>query len=299
MLRTALRAARRALRRPAGAEPLGPHRAARGRAVPLAHRHRPAAHDQGRLRARHRRRHQHLPARAGRGRPARGAGRVGCRLMPPEPAPDPALHRRQHPGGDPARALRRAAARRVPRRPARRSRTCPTGVEVAGARSTGSRSAPGAAGSGSLRPRGPRAPRARSSSSATSPTCSPPRASPADFRAEADFTDVLAEDNPDWQIDLNDEVIGRWRGENGRAGDVTLVWGRPLVRGAVAATAELERRDRRPGSGLQRPLHPDRPRRPRGLRRRRSSCEVKLWSQRAQGARLREPLRGGGRCGGE
>jgi hypothetical protein len=63
---------------------------------------------------------------------------------------------------------------------------------------------------------------------------------PTDFTATADFTDVLAEDNPDWKIDLNDEVIGRWRGENGRAGAVTLVWGRPLVRGAVAATAELD-----------------------------------------------------------
>jgi hypothetical protein len=63
---------------------------------------------------------------------------------------------------------------------------------------------------------------------------------PSDFRASADFTDVLAEDNPGWQIDLNDDVIGRWRGENGREGSVTLVWGRPLVRGAVAATAELE-----------------------------------------------------------
>jgi hypothetical protein len=63
---------------------------------------------------------------------------------------------------------------------------------------------------------------------------------PVDFCAKADFTDVLAEDNPDWRIDLNDEVIGPWRGENGRAGAVTLVWGRPLVRGAVAATAELE-----------------------------------------------------------
>ena len=62
----------------------------------------------------------------------------------------------------------------------------------------------------------------------------------AEFRAAADFTDVLAEDNPGWKIDLNDEVIGRWRGENGRAGAVTLVWGRPLVQGAVAATAELE-----------------------------------------------------------
>ncbi len=63
---------------------------------------------------------------------------------------------------------------------------------------------------------------------------------PSDFRAKADFTDVLAEDNSDWRIDLNDEVIGRWQGENGRAGAVTLVWGRPLVRGAVAATAELD-----------------------------------------------------------
>ena len=63
---------------------------------------------------------------------------------------------------------------------------------------------------------------------------------PSDFKAKADFTDVLAEDNSDWRIDLNDDVIGRWRGENGRAGAVTLVWGRPLVRGAVAATAGLD-----------------------------------------------------------
>ena len=68
----------------------------------------------------------------------------------------------------------------------------------------------------------------------------PPDSEPADFRVQADFTDVLAEDNPGWKIDLNDEVIGRWRGENGRAGNVTLVWGRPLVPGAVAAGAELE-----------------------------------------------------------
>jgi hypothetical protein len=63
---------------------------------------------------------------------------------------------------------------------------------------------------------------------------------PTGFAATADFTDVLSEDNADWKIDLNDDVIGRWRGENGRAGAVTLVWGRPLVRGAVAATAELD-----------------------------------------------------------
>jgi len=68
----------------------------------------------------------------------------------------------------------------------------------------------------------------------------PPEGEPSDFSAKADFTDVLAADNPDWRIDLDDDVIGRWRGENGRAGAVTLVWGRPLVRGAVAATAVLE-----------------------------------------------------------
>lgn len=68
----------------------------------------------------------------------------------------------------------------------------------------------------------------------------PPEGDPTDFAAKADFTDVLADDNPDWRIDLNDDVIGRWRGESGRAGAVTLVWGRPLVGGAVAATAVLD-----------------------------------------------------------
>jgi hypothetical protein len=60
------------------------------------------------------------------------------------------------------------------------------------------------------------------------------------FEARADFTDVTADQNPDWMIDLNEEVIGTWRGEEDRRGDVTLVWGTPLVRGAKAATAELD-----------------------------------------------------------
>ena len=68
----------------------------------------------------------------------------------------------------------------------------------------------------------------------------PQNGDPEALNAKADFTDVLAEDNPDWKIDLNDDVIGRWFGESGMAGDVTLVWGRPLVPGAAAATAELE-----------------------------------------------------------
>ena len=68
---------------------------------------------------------------------------------------------------------------------------------------------------------------------------------PHDFSAKADYTDVLAEDNPDWRIDLNEEVIGRWLGEAGFSGNVTLIWGRPLVPGAVAVTAELEEQTRR------------------------------------------------------
>ncbi len=63
---------------------------------------------------------------------------------------------------------------------------------------------------------------------------------PAELGAVADFTDVTAEDNPDWQIDLNEEVIGSWNGEGERSGDVTIVWGTPMVRGAQAATAELD-----------------------------------------------------------
>jgi hypothetical protein len=63
---------------------------------------------------------------------------------------------------------------------------------------------------------------------------------PRDFTASADFTDVIAAENPDWTIDLNDEVIGKWEGEQGRTADVTLVWGRTLVRDAYAVTAEIE-----------------------------------------------------------
>jgi hypothetical protein len=62
---------------------------------------------------------------------------------------------------------------------------------------------------------------------------------PDHFLARADFTSETADDNPDWQIDLNEEVIGRWRGEQGRSADMTLIWGRPLVANGALATAEL------------------------------------------------------------
>ena len=62
---------------------------------------------------------------------------------------------------------------------------------------------------------------------------------PSDFEATADFTAETAERNPEWQIDLNDEQIGRWRGEEGRVASIALVWGSPLVEGGAIVTAEL------------------------------------------------------------
>ncbi len=62
---------------------------------------------------------------------------------------------------------------------------------------------------------------------------------PSDFLARADFTSETAESNPDWKLDLNDDVIGRWRGENGQVADMTLVWGVPLLTGGQLVTAEL------------------------------------------------------------
>jgi hypothetical protein len=63
---------------------------------------------------------------------------------------------------------------------------------------------------------------------------------PGEMTATADFTDVTAAVNPDWEVDLNDDVIGEWRADAGRGGEITLIWGTPLVRGALAATAELD-----------------------------------------------------------
>ncbi len=62
---------------------------------------------------------------------------------------------------------------------------------------------------------------------------------PSQFEAAADYTAELAEANPDWKLDLNDDVIGAWRGEQGNAADMTLVWGVPLIPGGAIVTAEL------------------------------------------------------------
>ncbi len=61
----------------------------------------------------------------------------------------------------------------------------------------------------------------------------------SEFYAQVDFTDETAEQNPDWHMDLCEEVIGSWRGQLGAVAAMTLVWGRPLVSGGRIATAEL------------------------------------------------------------
>jgi hypothetical protein len=64
-------------------------------------------------------------------------------------------------------------------------------------------------------------------------------AEPTDFAAYADFTDETAERNPEWQLDLCDEVIGGWRAAAGTVASMTLIWGRAMVPGGTVATAEL------------------------------------------------------------
>jgi hypothetical protein len=62
---------------------------------------------------------------------------------------------------------------------------------------------------------------------------------PSDFSAHLDFTDETAARNPQWELDLCDEVIGSWRGHAGATAAMTLVWGHPLIAGGRIVTAEL------------------------------------------------------------
>jgi hypothetical protein len=62
---------------------------------------------------------------------------------------------------------------------------------------------------------------------------------PSEFVATVDFTEETAERNPDWRLDLCDEVIGRWRGAGGTHAAMTLIWGHPLISGGQVVTAEL------------------------------------------------------------
>lgn len=60
-----------------------------------------------------------------------------------------------------------------------------------------------------------------------------------DFAASADFTEETADANPEWKLDLSEEEVGTWRGEQGKQATMTLVWGVPLVPGGVIVTGEL------------------------------------------------------------
>ena len=62
---------------------------------------------------------------------------------------------------------------------------------------------------------------------------------PSAFFSTADYTAETADANPDWQVDLCDEVIGGWRGEEGNVAAMTLVWGRPMIDRGAIVTAEL------------------------------------------------------------
>jgi len=62
---------------------------------------------------------------------------------------------------------------------------------------------------------------------------------PGEFEARADYTAEVAESNPDWKLDLNDDVVASWRGERDQTADITLVWGTPMIPGGAIVTAEL------------------------------------------------------------
>jgi hypothetical protein len=64
---------------------------------------------------------------------------------------------------------------------------------------------------------------------------------PMELSAHGDFTEETAERNPEWKLDVCDEVIGAWHGPAGALAAMTLVWGRPLVGAGRIVTAELGR----------------------------------------------------------
>jgi hypothetical protein len=64
---------------------------------------------------------------------------------------------------------------------------------------------------------------------------------PTELSASGDYTEETAERNPEWKLDVCDEVIGSWHGLDGAVAAMTLVWGRPLVGAGRVVTAELGR----------------------------------------------------------
>src|SRR5918995_948424 len=62
---------------------------------------------------------------------------------------------------------------------------------------------------------------------------------PGELYAWADYTPDVAEDHPEWRMDLCQEVVGGWRGERGQVAAMTLIWGVPFERRGGLVTAEL------------------------------------------------------------
>ena len=117
----------------------------------------------------------------------------------------------------------------APRRRWRRSASRATSSGTRTARGTGARGCP--------RPRRHRPGSSSSGSSRSAPAVE--GGEPGGFGASVDATEETAARHPEWRLDLNDEVVGSWRGEQGQEAAMTLVWGTPLVPGGAIATAEL------------------------------------------------------------
>jgi hypothetical protein len=62
---------------------------------------------------------------------------------------------------------------------------------------------------------------------------------PSELFAWADYTADVAEDHPEWRMDISQEVIGSWRGDNGDVAAMTLIWGVPFERRGRIVTALL------------------------------------------------------------
>jgi hypothetical protein len=66
-----------------------------------------------------------------------------------------------------------------------------------------------------------------------------PGEEPSELYAWADYTPDVAENHPEWRMDVSQEVIGGWRGEGGEVASMTLIWGVPFERRGRTITAEL------------------------------------------------------------
>ena len=62
---------------------------------------------------------------------------------------------------------------------------------------------------------------------------------PSELYAWADYTPDVAEDQPEWRMDICQEVVGGWRGERGQVAAMTLIWGVPLEKRGRRVSAEL------------------------------------------------------------